>query len=104
MLKITLTQSNGSVEVETRAAFVICADPKGSKRSTGIVMGETNGTDLLAATAMCVAELITGLSGGNRKEREELGLSFSEAVKDMTAQDSDMPEQKRKEDVVKWKD
>lgn len=53
---------------------------------------------------MCVAELITGLNGGNRKEREELGLSFSEAVKDMTAQDSDMPEQKRKEDVVKWKD
>ncbi len=87
-MKINTEQKNGNMQVEAKAAFIICKDVDGEPGSTGFVMGDTVGTDLLASTAVCAARLIQELSSGNPKLNNALTDSFLEAVRNMSSENA----------------
>ena len=87
-MRIFAEQNNGSVLVEARAAFIICKDVNSEPGSAGFVLGDTNGTDLLASTAVCAARLIQELSSGDPDTNKALTESFVEAVRDMSSKNT----------------
>ena len=87
-MRINTEQKNGNMQVEAKAAFIICKDVNGEPGSTGFVMGDTDGTDLLASTAVCAARLIQELSSGNPKLNNALTDSFLEAIRNMSSENA----------------
>lgn len=87
-MRINAEQKNGNIQVEAKAAFIICKDVNSEPGSAGFVLGDTNGTDLLASTAVCAARLIQELSSGNPKLNNALTNSFLEAVRNMSSENA----------------
>lgn len=53
-MRINAEQKNGNIQVEAKAAFIICKDVNSEPGSAGFVLGDTNGTDLLGFdSSMC---------------------------------------------------
>ena len=95
-MRIFAEQNNGSVLVEAKAAFIICKDVNSEPGSAGFVLGDTNGTDLLASTAVCAARLIQELSSGNPDTNKALTDSFVEAVRNMSSKNASQKQEGKK--------
>ena len=95
-MRIFAEQNNGSVLVEAKAAFIICKDVNSEPGSAGFVLGDTNGTDLLASTAVCAARLIQELSFGNPDTNKALTDSFVEAVRNMSSKNASQKQEGKK--------
>lgn len=104
-MKITIEQDkkHDTLQIEAKAALIICLSPLGYDVTTYTV-GQVSNDELLAATSTSVAQLINNLSKGDQIEKEVIMKRFLETTKYMSLSSNFTGEKEEGSDIVHWND